>query len=81
MHNILHQTEVPSATQNNYVNQSQVTPLMTSVLRRYIAEYTDANSWRYPIRPRVTFASTLEYALSTLSFVWLRFATFHSTFY
>ena len=39
-HSILHQTEPLSATQINYVNQSQVTSLMTSVLRRYIAEYT-----------------------------------------
>ena len=52
-HSFLHQTEAPSATQNNYVNQSQATSLMTSVLRRYIAEYTDANSSRYPIRRRV----------------------------
>ena len=36
---------------------------MTSVLRRYITEYTDANSWRYPIRRRVTFASALEFSM------------------
>ena len=29
-------------------------------LRRYIAEYTVANFWRYPIRCRVTNASALE---------------------
>ena len=44
-------------------NQSQATSLMTSVLRRYIAEYTDANSWRYPIRHHVAFASALEFIL------------------
>ena len=43
-----------------YVNQSQSTSLMTSMLRRYIAGYTDAYSWRYPIRRRITFASALE---------------------
>ena len=43
-HSILHQTEASSATHNNYVNQSQLTSLMMSVLRRYITEYTDANS-------------------------------------
>ena len=59
-HNILLQTEASSATKNNYANQSQATLLMTSMLRRYIAEYTDANSLRYPIRRRVTFASALE---------------------
>ena len=37
--------------------------LMTSVLRRYMAEYTDTNSWHYPIRHRVTFTSALEYGL------------------
>ena len=48
-HSILHQTEASSAMQNNYVNKSEVTWLMMSVLWRYIAEYTDANSWRYPM--------------------------------
>ena len=43
-HSILHQTEASSATQNNYVNQSQATSFMTSVLQRYIAKYTGANS-------------------------------------
>ena len=43
-----------------YVNQSQAMSFITSVLRRYIAKHTDANSWRYPIRPRVLFASALE---------------------
>ena len=43
-HSILHQTKALSATQNNYVNQSQATSLMTLVLRWYVAEYTDTNS-------------------------------------
>ena len=43
-HNILHQAEASSATYNNYVKQSEATSLMTTVLRRYIAEFTDANS-------------------------------------
>ena len=65
-HSILHQTEALSATQNSYVNQSQATLLLTSVLWRYIAEYTDANSWRYPIiRRRISFASALECWLTT----------------
>ena len=34
--------------------------VMTSDLRQYIAEYTVANFWRYPIRRRVTYASALE---------------------
>ena len=34
--------------------------VMTSDLRQYIAEYTIANIWRYPIRRRVTYASALE---------------------
>ena len=68
-HSILHQTK---ATLNNYVNQTQVTSLMTSVLQRYIAEYTDTNSWHYPIRCRVTFTSALEYFLSQVySRVWI----------
>ena len=37
--------------------------VMTSDLRQYIAEYTVANFWRYPIRRRVTYASALEYIL------------------
>ena len=60
-HSILHQTEALSATWNNYVIQSQATSFMTSVFRRYIAEYTDAKFWRFPIRRRVTFASALEW--------------------
>ena len=32
---------------------------MTSGLRRYIAKYAVANSWRYPIRRRVIFDSEL----------------------
>ena len=35
--------------------------MMSSDLRQYIAEYTVANFWRYPIRCRVTYASALEY--------------------
>ena len=42
---------------NHYVDQSLATLLMMSGFRRYIAEYTVANSWRYPIRRRVIFAS------------------------
>ena len=57
---ILRQMYASSATCNHYVNQSQATSLMTSGLRRYIAEYTVANSWRYPIRRRVIFADALE---------------------
>ena len=34
--------------------------VMTSDLRQYIAEYTVANFWRYPIRRPVTYASALE---------------------
>ena len=34
--------------------------VMTSDLRQYIAEYTVASFWRYPIRRRVTYASALE---------------------
>ena len=37
--------------------------VMTSDLRQYIAEYTVANFWRYPIRRRVTYASALEFKL------------------
>ena len=50
---------------NHYVDQSLATMLMTSGFRRYIAEYTVANSWRYPIRRRVIFSSALE---STMTF-------------
>ena len=64
-HSILHQTEASSATWSNYFNQSEATSLMTSVLRRYMAEYTNANSWRYPIRHRVTFAGALELLIFT----------------
>ena len=34
--------------------------VMTSDFRQYIAEYTVANFWRYPIRRRVAYASALE---------------------
>ena len=34
--------------------------VMALDLRQYIAEYTVANFWRYPIRRRVTYASALE---------------------
>ena len=37
--------------------------VMTSDLRQYIAEYTVANFWRYPIRRRVTYASALEFLI------------------
>ena len=37
--------------------------VMTLDLRQYIAEYTVANFWRYPIRRRVTYASALEIRL------------------
>ena len=37
--------------------------VMTSDLRQYIAEYTVANFWRYPIGRRVTYASALELCL------------------
>ena len=40
--------------------QSQATSLMTPVLRRYITEYTDANSGHYPIRCCIIFARALE---------------------
>ena len=56
-----------SFVSNNYVNQSQATPLMISVLRWCIAEYTDANSWCYPNRRRVTFASALEVSFN---YIW-----------
>ena len=38
---------------------------MTSDLRQYIAEYTVANFWRYPIGRRVTNASALEFLIIT----------------
>ena len=38
---------------------------MTSGFRQYIAEYTVANFWRYPIRRRVIFASALEYTFGS----------------
>ena len=65
-HSILHQTEASSATYHNYINKSQAMSLMTSVLRWYIAEYTDANCWHYPIRCRITFASTLEWIFNAI---------------
>ena len=34
---------------------------MTSDLRQYIAEYTVAIFWRYPIRRRVKYATALEF--------------------
>ena len=37
--------------------------VMTLDLRQYIAEYTVANFWRYPIRHLVTYASALELLL------------------
>ena len=37
----------------------QATSLMTTVLWQCIAEFTDTNSWRYPVRRHVTFASAL----------------------
>ena len=37
--------------------------VMTSDLRQYIAEYTVAIFWRYPIRRRVTYASALELSI------------------
>ena len=40
--------------------------VMTSDLRQYIAEYTVANFWRYPIRRRVTYASALELPLDLI---------------
>ena len=40
--------------------------VMTSDFRQYIAEYTVANFWRYPIRCRVTYASALESILSQI---------------
>ena len=39
--------------------------LMTSGLRQYIAGYTVANLWRYPIRRRVTYASALKVCVMT----------------
>ena len=57
---ILHQLYSSSETYNHYVNNSQAPLLMTSGRRRYIAEYTVANSWRYLVRRRVTLASALE---------------------
>ena len=41
-----------------------------AVLRLYIAEYTDANSWRYPIRRHVTFTSVLEYQTHVCLCIW-----------
>ena len=40
--------------------------VMTSDLRQYIAEYTVAIFWRYPIRRRVTYASALECFMVTI---------------
>ena len=37
--------------------------VVTSDFRQYIAEFTVANFWRYPIRRRVAYASALEFFL------------------
>ena len=37
--------------------------VMTSDFRQYIAEYTVANFWGYPIRRRITYTIALEYDL------------------
>ena len=47
--------------------------VMTSDLRQYIAEYTVANFWRYPIRRRVTYASALEFVLVSILFYFILF--------
>ena len=48
-----------------HVTQRNVTYLMTSnCFLQYIAEYTVANVWGYPIRRRVTKASALEYLMA-----------------
>ena len=60
-HIILHQNVSSPAMYNHDANQSQAMLLMMSGLRRYIAECTVANSWRYPVRRRVIFASALEW--------------------
>ena len=44
--------------------------VMTSDLRQYIAEYTVANFWRYPIRRRVTYASALECSFTFFLILW-----------
>ena len=54
------------ATWTRYVDQSQMTFLMTSGFLRYIAEYTVAICKRCPIRRRVIFASALEFWLKVL---------------
>ena len=41
--------------------------VMTSDFRQYIAEYTVANFWRYPIRRHVTYASALDYDIDVCS--------------
>ena len=38
--------------------------VMTLDFRQYIAEYTVANFWHYPIRRRVTYASALEWSFT-----------------
>ena len=53
----LQYNQVPANGKRRYV--------MTSDFRQYIAEYTVANFWRYPIRRRVTYASALEYIFSS----------------
>ena len=42
--------------------------VMMSDFRQYIAEYTIANFWHYPIRRHVTYASALEVWLD--SYFW-----------
>ena len=49
---VLRANQMPANEKQRYV--------MTSDLRQYIAEYTVANFWHYPIRRRVTYASALE---------------------
>ena len=47
--------------------------VMTSDLWQYIAEYTVANFWRYPIRRRVTYAHALELKLIADDYGQLKF--------
>ena len=48
--------------------------MMTSDFRQYIAEYTVANFWRYPIRRHVTYASALEWIFHEN---WAKILTFY----
>ena len=50
---------------NTYSSKAQYFATNCSFVSN-IAEYTDANSWRYAIRRRVTFASALEFSLICL---------------